>query len=102
MTFVLHFLLFDFRNFKIAQPRPRHVLGIHVSREYFISTNKDDSPRAEAGNYQKEIPNVEILKNGMDGQTQPRRLKNGLTESRKVWRFDGKIQLQKTKIERRK
>ena len=78
------------------------MLCIHVSRDYFISTNKDDYPRAEAGNYQKEIPNVEILKNEMDCQTQPRRLKHGSTESQKVWRFEGKIQLQKTKIERRK
>ena len=49
------------------------MLRIHASRAYFISTNKDDSPREGAGNYQKEIPNVEILKNEMDGQTQPRR-----------------------------
>ena len=27
---------------------------------------------------------------------------DGLTESRKVWRFEGKIQFQKTKTERRK
>ena len=51
-----------------------------------------------------KIPNVEILKNKnqnyMDGQTQLRRLKHELTESRKVWRFKGKIQIHKTKNER--
>ena len=70
------------------------MLCIHVSRDYFTFTSRYDSPPAEAGNYKKEIPNVEILKNEnqnhMNGQTQPRRLKHGLTESRKVWRFEGK------------
>ena len=88
VTFVFNFLFIDFRNFKIAQPCPRHMLCIHVSRDYFISiNNKYDSPRAEAGNYQ-----MNENQNHMDGQT----------ESRKVWRFEGKIQFQKTKTERQK
>ena len=48
IKFVFHFLLLDFdyqafRNFKIAQPCPRHMLFIHVSRDYLISTNTEDS-----------------------------------------------------------
>ena len=77
VTFVFNFLLIDFDFQLIAQPCPRHMLCIHVSHDYFISTNNNyDSPRAEAGNYQ-----MSKYQNHMDG----------LTESRKVWRFEGKI-----------
>ena len=72
VSFVFHFLLFDFdfHLFGTLKSLSRvQATCIYVSRDYLISTNKDDYPRAKAGNYPKEIPNVEILKNEMDGQT---------------------------------
>ena len=57
------------------------MLCIHISRDYFISTNKDDYARAEAGNYQKEIPKVNENQNNMDDQTQPRRCKTRINRN---------------------